>query len=197
MTWRSSLFLPSDPCVPVAAGGGLCFDSHVSRNPRGRRAGRTLLPPPRTRAARERAVFHANQNRNMTIAKRLVVLLAVPRGAGWARGVHLPATPADRGPQPLCGRIADRGARHPGESLPGLRRASREHPQPLLATTGAQREAARARFDEDERDVNRLHAGVRRWSGPRRPGPADAQRIPAAQPRLRRPRESRRCAGRG
>ena len=94
----------------------------------------------------------------MTIAKRLIILLTVPLVALVGLGVFTRLQLAqDRGAQPVRRGIADRGARHAGESVPGFRRTARERAQPSAGDRRrATRRGARALFDEDEQDVNRL-----------------------------------------
>jgi signal transduction histidine kinase/CheY-like chemotaxis protein/HAMP domain-containing protein len=93
----------------------------------------------------------------MTIAKRLTTLLAVPLLALIALGVFTRlqlATVEERTrflSESRVGALATLGNLSRGFSE--MRVNARSH---LLATTPEQRTAARAAFDEDERDVNRL-----------------------------------------
>ena len=112
----------------------------------------------------------------MTIAKRLIVLLAVPLAALVGLGVftrlQLERIEARSRFVAESRIVALATLGNLSRSFAELRVNLRSH---LLATTDAHRAAARALFDEDEREVNRLRAGVRGRSDPRRQGPAVAR----------------------
>ena len=93
----------------------------------------------------------------MTIAKRLVVLLTVPLlalvGLGIFTRVQLDKIEARSRFVAESRIVALAALGNLSRSFAELRVSMRNH---LLASTDAQRLAARAAFDEDERAVNRL-----------------------------------------
>ncbi len=101
--------------------------------------------------------FRANQHRDMTIAKRLIILLTVPLvalvGLGVFTRLQLARIEARSRFVAESRIVALATLGNLSRSFAELRVNVRSH---LLATTDAQRAAARALFDEDERDVNRL-----------------------------------------
>ena len=132
----------------------------------------------------------------MTIAKRLIILLTVPLvalvGLGVFTRLQLAQIEARSRFVAESRIVALATLGNLSRSFAELRVNVRSH---LLATNDAQRAAARALFDEDERDVNRLLQEYADRPGPRRQGPAAARRLPDAEPRVDCRREAGHVAG--
>ena len=124
----------------------------------------------------------------MTIGRRLFVLLTIPLAGLIGLGLFTGSSSRHRRPQPLRRGIADRGARHARQSLAIVRRAAGQRAQPharLHARTA--RRGARTLRRRRTRGQPPA-AGLRGPSHPRRSGSAAPDRIPGAEPGIRRGR---------
>ena len=132
----------------------------------------------------------------MTIARRLIILLTVPLlalvGLGVFTRLQLAEIEARSRFVAESRVVALATLGNLSRGFSELRVNVRSH---LLATDDAQREAARALFDEDERDVNRL---LQEYADRLVIGDKDRRLLdglPGAQPRVDRRREAGHAAG--